>query len=294
MAAPKHKSLTDSKFISQLDALYLLAQRILKGNLQADRRTERKGSGIDFADYAEYQQGDDYRAIDWKVYARNEQLLVKLFEVEEDTTVYLMLDSSPSMESKLDAAKRLTASLGYIALNSLDRLVTYSIADKLENIMPPARGRAKTLTFLRTLEATASKGNDTRFTQCCKALQARHRKKGIVIVISDFLFANGFDDGLRILQGAGHDVYCLQIHDKADLECQWLGDADLICSETGTHQKVTITESEAAAYKKAMSDWNDSLKNYCRRKGIGLTSITTEDHFEVVIQGLLRKGGLVA
>lgn len=294
MAAPKEKSLTDPKFISQLDALYLLAQRILKGNLQADRRTERKGSGIDFADYAEYQPGDDYRAIDWKVYARIEQLLVKLFEVEEDTTVYLMLDCSPSMESKLDTAKRLAASLGYIALNSLDRLVTYSVADKLENIMPPARGRAKTLPFLRSLEATKTKGSDTRFTQCCKALQARHRKKGIVIVVSDFLFSNGFEDGLRVLQGAGHDVYCLQVHDKADLECQWLGDADLICSETGTQQKVTITESEAAAYKKAMADWNESLKTHCRRKGIGLTSITTDDNFEVVIQGLLRRGGLVA
>ncbi|MFC4992423.1 DUF58 domain-containing protein [Rubritalea tangerina] len=294
MADSKHPSLTDPKFISQLDALYLLAQRILKGNLQADRRTERKGSGIDFADYSEYQLGDDYRAIDWKVYARIEQLLVKLFEVEEDTTVYVMLDCSPSMHSKLDAAKRLAASLGYIALNSLDRLVTYSLSDKLEHILQPSRGRGKTLPFLRALENTKSTGNDTRFKQCCKALQARHRKRGIVIVISDFLFPHGFDDGLRILQGAGHDIYCLQIHDPADLECQWLGDANLVCSETGTTQKVTITEAEAAAYKKAMADWNDSLKSYCRKKAIGLTSITTEDDFDVVIQGLLRKGGLVA
>lgn len=294
MADSKTVSLTDPQFIGKLDALYLLAQRILKGNLQADRRTERKGSGIDFADYAEYQLGDDYRAIDWKIYARIEQLLVKLFEVEEDTTVYIMLDASPSMKTKYSLAKQIAASLGYIALNSLDRLASYCFTDKLEHIMTPSRGRGKTLPFLRTLDTSVCSGNDTRFTQCCKALQARHRKKGIVVVLSDFLFAQGFDEGLAILQGAGHDVHCIQVHDPKDLSCDWVGDANLFCQETGQQEKVTVTEVEAAAYNKAMQEWNESLRAYCKRKGIGLTAITTKDSFELVIQGLLRKGGLVA
>jgi len=287
-------SLTDPKFISQLDALYLLARRILGGSLQADRRTERKGSGIDFADYAEYQQGDDYRAIDWRVYGRLEQLLVKLFEVEEDTTVYLVLDCSPSMEKKFEEAKRLAAALGYIALHSLDRLVTYNLSDKLQPILAPGRGRAKSLPFLRSLDALETSGEDTRFRLCCKELQARHRKKGIVLVISDFLYPNGYEDGLRLLQGAGHDIHCVQIHHEEDLDCQWLGDANLTCSETGDVQKVTINESQAAAYKKAMIEWNEALFKHCRRKGIGLTQVTNKDKFDDVISGLLRKGGLVS
>jgi len=294
MSEGKSISLTDPKFIGRLDALYLLAQRILKGNLQADRRTEKRGSGIDFADYSEYQLGDDYRAIDWKVYARLEQLLVKLFEVEEDTTVYLLLDGSPSMESKFNAAKKIAASLGYIALNSLDRLSSYHFSDKLTPIMRPARSRGKTLPFLRNLEDLKSSGKDSKFTQCCKSLLARHRKRGIVVVLSDFLFASGFDEGLRALQSVGHDVYCIQVHDPKDLGCDWVGDADLRCSETGQHQKVTITEEEVRAYHLAMKEWNESLKKYCKSKGIGLTAVTTEDDFEDIIQGLLLKGGLVA
>lgn len=286
-------SLTDAKFIAQLDALYLLARRVLGGSLQADRRTERKGSGIDFADYAEYQQGDDYRAIDWRIYGRLEQLLVKLFEVEEDTTVYLVLDNSPSMASKLDAAKNLSAALGYIALNSLDRLVPYCLSDHLDPIIAGGRGRGKTLPFLRALDEVSVAGEDSKFTTCCKALQARHRKKGIIIFVSDFLFPQGYEDGLRLLQGSKHDLFCLQIHDPADLECEWLGDALLTCSETGDTQKVTINETQAAAFKQAMQDWNADLQRHCRRKGIGFTSITTRDNFIEVIQGLLRKGGLV-
>lgn len=79
--------LTDPAFIRRLDSLYLLARKVLGGSLQADRRSTRKGTGITFADYAEYYHGADYRAIDWRVYARFESLVIKLFELEEDATV---------------------------------------------------------------------------------------------------------------------------------------------------------------------------------------------------------------
>ena len=285
--------LTDPNFISRLDALYLLARRVLGGSLQADRRTTRKGAGIDFADYAEYQHGDDYRAIDWRVYGRLEQLLIKLFEVEEDTTVYIILDHSPSMQSKFEEAKKLAAALGYISLNSLDRLAVYGLSDCLLPVFSPSRGRAKSLTFLQAMEDLKVAGKDSYFTQCCKSFRARRQKKGIVVVISDFLYSQGYQDGLRTLQGMKHDIYCIQIHDSADLECNWLGDANLTCSETGVVKKVTVSESQAAKYKKLMQEWNKSLAKYCRQKGIGLTAVTKEDDFEKVIQNLLRKGGLV-
>ena len=105
---------TDSAFIRRLESLYLIARRVLGGSLQADRKSTRKGTGITFADYAEYSLGDDYRAIDWRVYARTEDLVIKLFEIEEDTTIYLLLDCSHSMASKFTEARQLAAALGYI------------------------------------------------------------------------------------------------------------------------------------------------------------------------------------
>jgi len=72
--------LTDASFIRRLDSLYLLARKVLNGSLQADRKSTKKGTGITFADYAEYHLGADYRSIDWRVFARFESLVVKLFE----------------------------------------------------------------------------------------------------------------------------------------------------------------------------------------------------------------------
>ncbi len=288
------ESLTDPAFIRQLEALNLLARRVLRGSLQADRRTKRRGTGITFADYAQYNPGDDYRAIDWKIYARTEELLIKLFEVEEDTNVYVLLDCSRSMATKFFYAKKMAAALGYIALNGMDRVVVHGMADRLSTVVESARSRSQVFSFLRDLENAENYGTDTDFTTCARTFQARHRKKGVVLVVSDFLFPAGYSSGLKFLQWSGHDVFALQVHDPADLECPHLGDLEIECVETAEKQRVTVTEKEARLYRDAVAEWNEELRGECAKRGVGLASTTSEVPFEVVIQSMLRKGGLVA
>ena len=286
--------LTDPAFIRRLDSLYLLARKVLGGSLQANRKSTQKGTGITFADYAEYYFGADYRAIDWRVYGRFETLMIKLFELEEDATVYLLLDSSRSMESKFLYTRKLAAALGYIALKSLDRLAVYGLADSLEPLLGTCRGSAKTPAFLRALDGAKTFGGDTRFGNCARVFQTRHRRRGLVIVLSDFLFPEGFEEGLRYLQFHKHEVYCLQVQDENDTRCNWKGDVDLQCVETGKRKRVTISPREARKYESIVAQWNDDLRQSCARSGIGLTSTSIDPPFEAVIQELLRRGGLVA
>ena len=93
---PKAKSglLTDPAFIRRLESLYLLARKVLGGNLQADRKSTKTGTGVTFADYSEYSLGDDYRAIDWRVYARLENLMIKLFELDEHRLAAIRFEAS--------------------------------------------------------------------------------------------------------------------------------------------------------------------------------------------------------
>lgn len=286
--------LTDPSFIRKLDGLYLLARKVLGGSMQADRKSTKKGSGITFADYAEYHPGDDFRSIDWRVYGRFEQLVVKLFEIDEDATVYILLDQSPSMKSKFLTARQLAAGIGYIALHMLDQLCVYGLADRLQPILERTRGRGKVLPFLRGLEDATTFGSDTNFTACAREFQARHRRKGIIVVISDFLFPSGFDDGLKFLQWNRHEVFCLQVQDENDTKCDWKGDVELTCVETGQRQRLTITPREAKLYEQAVAAWNESLRKCCAKRGIGLASTTPQVPFEVVITDILRRGGLVA
>lgn len=286
--------LTDPAFIRRLDSLYLLARKVLGGSLQSDRKSTQKGTGITFADYAEYYYGADYRAIDWRIYSKFESLVIKLFELEEDATVYILVDGSRSMQTKFDYARKLAAALGYIALKSLDRLAVYAMADSLKPTLDTCRGSSKVFSFLNALENTKTFAGDTKFTDCTRIFQARHRRRGIVIVISDFLFPGGFEDGLRFLQYHRHDVFCLQVQDSNDTKCDWKGDVELECVETLARRKVTITPREAKLYEDAVAQWNEDLRRCCARSGIGLASTTPEVSFESVIQDILRRGGLVA
>ena len=288
--------LTDPTFIRRLESLYLLARKVLGGSLQADRKSHKKGSGITFADYAEYSFGDDFRSIDWRIYARFESLIIKLFEIDEDATIYILLDTSHSMQSeaKYNQARQLAAALGYIALNCLDQLAVYGLADKLNPLLERSRGRGKVLPFLRSLENAQTFGADTDFTACAREFQARHRRRGVVVAISDFLFPSGFEEGLKYLSFHGHDIFCLQVQDEKDQRCDWKGDVELNCIETGSRQRVTITPREAKLYEQAVKDWNEDLRKTCARRGIGLASTTPDIPFETIIQAILRRGGLVA
>ena len=286
--------LTDPAFIRRLESLYLLARKVLGGSLHAERRSSKKGSGITFADYAEYSLGDDFRSIDWRVYARFEELVIKLFEIDEDTIIYLFVDGSHSMRSKYLYARQLAAALGYVGLHCLDQICVYGLAEKLDPMLRTCRGRGNVLPFLQALEDAETFGSDTDFTACCREFQVRHRRRGMVIVISDFLFPSGFEEGLRFLDWNRHDVFCLQVQDEQDTTCDWKGDVELRCIETQSRSRVTISPREAKLYEEAVKEWNEDLRKACARRGIGLCRTTPRVPFEVIIQDILRRGGLVA
>ena len=129
----------DEGFLRQLERLGVLMKQPARGGLKGGRRSVKRGQSVEFADYRDYALGDDLRQLDWNVYARLEQLFVKLFVEEEDVTITFLLDASPSMAfgrpEKLLFAKRAIAALGYIALAGEDRVVL-TRADRPDRAAP--------------------------------------------------------------------------------------------------------------------------------------------------------------
>jgi uncharacterized protein (DUF58 family) len=117
--------LLEPAFLEKLERLRLVARRRTRGSA-GERRSRTLGRGVEFSDHRAYQVGDDWRYVDWSIYARLDRLFVKLFEEEEDTDVHLLVDASGSMAvgspPKLEYAKRLAAALGYVGLAGGDRV----------------------------------------------------------------------------------------------------------------------------------------------------------------------------
>src|SRR5918911_875370 len=105
----------DDEFQRKLEYLAIVSRKVFAGRMRAERRTKKSGSGIEFADHRDYNPGDDFRYLDWNVYQRFGRLLLRLYEEEEDLSIYLLVDSSRSMgfgaPSKFDQARRLCAAL---------------------------------------------------------------------------------------------------------------------------------------------------------------------------------------
>src|SRR5215216_666158 len=132
------QQLFDETTRRKLEQLMLSGSRVRAGAIKGERRSTKRGTSIEFADYRNYAPGDDLRRLDWNIYARLDRPLTKLYEDEEDLAVHLILDTSASMNwggdsdpelHKFDYARRLIAGLGYISLSTNDRLVIAALAD---------------------------------------------------------------------------------------------------------------------------------------------------------------------
>ena len=174
--------------------------------------------GLEFADHRRYQPGDDFRYVDWNVYSRLDRLFLKVFAAEEDLTIHLLVDTSRSMQegqpSKIDFARRVAAALGYIGLNSLDRVGVVSFADELGRPRPPQRGRQQIVTMLRYFEALGC-GGGTNLNRVLRTYarqtQSLPARGGLAIVISDLFDPQGYAGGLDALAYAGFDALVIQV-----------------------------------------------------------------------------------
>jgi uncharacterized protein (DUF58 family) len=286
--------LDDPKFLARLESLYLLARRVIGGSLAADRRSHKKGSGINFADYSEYQYGDDYRNIDWNIYARLETLVIKLFELEEDVSIHIFLDVSHSMQKKIDYAKQIAAAIGYIALCNQDKIIIDTIDDKLNYLIEPCRGKGKVMTLLKSLENITLSGKDTKFNEAIEQFQRRQKQSEVCVVISDFLFPEGYKQGLQKMKYKKNDIYCIQILDEEEMTCNYLGDLEIECIETGKKRKLTIGPNEQLKYNELIRRWNENLYKECSKYEIGYIQAFTSKPFDEIIRDILSKGGLIA
>jgi uncharacterized protein (DUF58 family) len=279
-------------FLTRLEYLSLISKRVFRGSLLAQRRTLQLGSGIEFSDHREYAPGDDFRYLDWNVYARHGDLLLKRFQEEQDLHVYLLLDCSRSMgfgnPVKFDLARQMVAALAYIALDALDRVAVIAFADELLEEFPLARGKARILPLMSFLERLKLAGRDTNLARSVQAMLQRHRRRGMIIVISDLFDPGGFKSGLDQIRFRRFDGRVIQIYDRTEAEPALLGDVELLDVETDSARKVTVTEKNMRTYKRLFADHQTAVRDYCRAYSMGCTQSNTNARFDELVMRMMR------
>jgi uncharacterized protein (DUF58 family) len=291
-------ALFDSEFLKKLEYLSLISKRVFRGSLMAQRRTMQLGTGIEFADHREYYPGDDYRYLDWNLYARHDELLLKRFQEEEDLHVYFLLDCSRSMAfgdpPKFDFARRVSAALAYIALADLDRIAVTAFAADIVDDFPLTRGKGRILSLLKFLENVPASGEDTNLERVATGFVHRDQRRGLVIIASDLYDANGFERGLDILRHRRYEPHVIQMYDKYERQpADILGDVEMWDVESGTSRKVTVTEKNLRQYHQLFEEFQQQVQSYCNRHSLGCTRTSTEIPFDELILRMMRQAGAV-
>jgi len=285
----------DSEFITRLEYLSLLSKRMFRGRLLAQRRTMQTGGGIEFADHREYIAGDDLRYLDWNVYARHGDLLLKRFQEEEDLHVYILIDVSLSMsrgqegpEDKTTLARQIAAALSYIALSDLDRISLLAYDEQIRATLPLTRGKDQILGVLKFLEGITCTGQRTDLKNVVREFVQRAPRTGLAIVISDLFDQDGFREGIDRLRHSRFEPHVVQIHTAEEADPALLGDVQLIDCETGQERKVTVTEKKLKQYRELFAEFVAGVEQYCRTYGLSHTRTTTDVPFDAVLLSMMR------
>lgn len=288
-------TLLEPEFLRKLEQLSLVSKKVFAGQLKGERRSTRRGTSVEFADFRNYTLGDDLRYIDWNTFARLEKLFLKLFVEEEDLHVYMLLDGSQSMAygspTKFDYGRRVAAALGYIGLTSFDRVGATVFGTRMRDHLTPVRGRQQVFPYFSFLERAAP-GGQTSLAASLKEYALRTRRPGVAVLISDF-FDPEWETGLKALLHRRFQVTVIHVLDRSEVRPDCLGDLKLVDCETGEEREITISAGLLRDYQQAVDRFCGGIQDTCRRYGADYLLAITDRPFEDLILRWLRSAGLV-
>ena len=288
-------TILDAKFLKKLERLTLVTRRPFAGQMKGEKRSVKRGTSIEFADYREYALGDDLRYVDWNSYGRLDKMFLKLFVEEEDLYLALLLDSSTSMSfgspKKMEYAVKVAAALGYISLTNYDRVSVQTYSESLGKPLPPQRGRGGVPPLFNYLENVKADGK-TGFAASLRRYASTSRNKGVAIVISDFFDPN-WQEGVKSLLARGNQVALIQTLADDEIKPTLLGDLRIIDSETGDAKEMSVNPQLLARYEQTFNAFCADIETFSNRYGIDYLRTSTSLPFEELILKYLRQQGLL-
>jgi uncharacterized protein (DUF58 family) len=231
------------KRIARLD---LRAKHVVDGFLSGIHTSRHFGNSVEFRQHRQYVAGDDPRNVDWKVWAKQDRLYVKQYEVDTNLRLTLLIDTSQSMRfgsgamTKYDYACTAAVSLAYLAIRQQDAVGYITFDKEVHNVLPPKTKQSHLAALADKMFRSVPVEGKTRphadyvdpaaFLENVKGSQpnlqdALHkaaetiRSNGLIVLISDLLMQReGLFQGLRSLRSHGHDVMVLHILDEMELD----------------------------------------------------------------------------
>lgn len=268
--------------LAALGSLELVARSVVDGFVAGLHTSADLGFSQEFAEYRAYTPGDEPRSIDWNVFARTERMYVKRYKGETNSPVTLLLDASNSMSytshavSKMSYARFIAAALGYLAIRKQrDAAGLLVFDDEVRSYVGPSTRYGQLARLLAGLEQAEPRSR-TRFDRPLEHIEGLLRRRGIIVVISDF-----YEDPERIVRGLeplsvrGNEILLMHVLDPAEVQPKLAAASLLVDLETGSRIEVG-REYAATEYRERIVRHIEALREGAQRAGIGHHLLLTD------------------
>ena len=295
-------SYLNDEFFSRLETLSLNLRANLAGFFGGKHLVRTYGQTVEFADYREYQLGDDIRRIDWNLYSRFEKYFLKLFTDERQMHVQIFLDCSASMGKgdprKAAYAIATAAALGYLAVHNMDK-VSFNLMKKnrAENNLGTIVGKKMFFRAMSELE-NIEFADDTDIASAITNSTNTGTNDGLSVIISDFFTDNEWKKAVDYLSYKKRQVLLVQILSPEEIDPTYSGRVHMIDSEAEDiadpkNMKLRITRGMQIAYEEAFRDLVEDIKSFCVSRGAEFISVDCTKPIEKMIFGELLKAGIM-
>lgn len=286
----------DPRTLARVKDLPLIAKTVADGFLHGLQQSHQRGVGVEFSQYRQYEPGDPLSRIDWKLFARSDRYFVREAERESEITMWLVLDTSASMQqvsdtdpdswSKFEYAQHLVATLAYIAQKQGDNFGFLAVGGDRQVLLPPGSGERHWHRLLKML--TALKSADTfPDTSMLKPAIDRLQKNSLVFIISDFYqLSNEIDEFVKQVSAGHNEVVALQLQSEDEQTFPYKGAIRFEDLETG--EQVLVSASTAReTWLKALKKHHKKLLKFMRQRKVGLRTININQPMDQALHDFL-------
>jgi uncharacterized protein (DUF58 family) len=271
--------------------------RVLADDMLLGRyRSVFKGSGLEFEEVREYEPGDEIRSIDWNVTARMGAPYIKKFREERELTIQLMVDTSASAwfgttsTSKRELAAEVAALLSIAALRNNDRVGLIQFSDRVDQFVPPRKGRDQSLRIIRDLLMTEPARRKTDVATALRFLGNIQKRRAVIFVVSDF-YDQGFERPMRMLSKR-HDVIAVTLNDPREQTLPSVGVIGLEDAETGQVRYIDTGKRQVReAYARAAVQRREERMRAFSRMGVERVDLWTNRPYVPALMALFSRKG---
>jgi uncharacterized protein (DUF58 family) len=290
--------LVDAAALRQLETLSLAGVEAVIAGFGGRRSGAQRTRGIEFVDYRRYTPGDDLRSIDWNVYARLGEIVVKASPAEGHVDLALLLDGSRSMDdgapSRFSYAQELGAMLGTVALLGSDVVTVNMLADG--GSFTGARfAAAHLVTEMIEEVAVLPRGTKTDLAASLREYRRAAEPADLAVLLSDGLAEpTALGEAVEELAGSARAAAFVHLTESEAALASFEGAFELLDRETGERLVVEVTPRVRATYEERTEEAAAALRDHCTDSGVAYVRASTDIAPLDLLFGAAREGGLVS